>query len=473
MPLPVHWHGPQGWLQFRESPEGCVVEFRRRAITNNGLTSAHHDYYSGEQDREAQPHILHSRLWVSIGAMPLKSGKAIYLGLNFGCQHCERRREYDSARRTHRKTKRLCDVGSCSCGKAEALPGYRSPDSKNDVSPDALFDELMNSEDPPEEAMRIVQDPLPWIEKKINEDPKGREWTVRARTMEVLMPASGGISSIIESELAGARGLDIRNCLEYGRQYIYYDNIDHAKFPYHLGQLFMDREVLHILKEGLGLMKPDGYYFVKSHNPVLADDLEAIYLIVDSVVYDPLSKSKLFQDLDLATWPTVHKHREELHHAMLLCNELQGHRKGTIKAQLTIGDMEVISRASYSLRKTLETAHDLSWAMLICRELFEDLADLFEDMRDLDVLNCTVSCRGEVLDCTRLLGPNEPDDSGSVGRPRTYDVPLCADGDFSGAQMLAAFMVVIITNAWIGRACTRASNVGVYDHTIPQTLIMC
>lgn len=93
----------------------------------------------------------------------------------------------------------------------------------------------------------------------------------------------------------------------------------------------MDRTLLRIIKEAIGILKPDGYYFVTSHNLALAHDLYTIYRVIHSVVLDDLTKRHLFQDLELAAWPTSCKYRNEPHHAMLLCKELQDHRKGVKK----------------------------------------------------------------------------------------------------------------------------------------------
>lgn len=57
--------------------------------------------------------------------------------------------------------------------------------------------------------------------------------------------------------------------------------------------------------------------------------------------------------------------------------------------------------------------------MVVSQKLFEDLVQLFEDMNDLDMLNSTVSCRGDVLGCTNILSSNEPKDPGSTDTAKT------------------------------------------------------
>jgi hypothetical protein len=53
----------------------------------------------------------------------------------------------------------------------------------------------------------------------------------------------------------------------------------------------------------------------------------------------------------------------------------------------------------------------------------------------------------------------------------TYKTPLCADGHYTDWQLLAAFTDLMVT--YFGLRKTWISDVGVYDHVIPQTTTMC
>ncbi len=75
MPLPMQWISPIGWLQFRPSDNGCIVEFRRRMDQPNQIQ----DNF-GEVRLPKDPLLLQSRLWNSIGGLLLSDDRALYLG---------------------------------------------------------------------------------------------------------------------------------------------------------------------------------------------------------------------------------------------------------------------------------------------------------------------------------------------------------------------------------------------------------
>jgi hypothetical protein len=79
MPLPMQWSGPLGWLQFRASSDGCIVEFRRRRSLRDQLSGESHDYYN-KLKVELKTRSLKERLWQSIGGLCLDNGDLLYLG---------------------------------------------------------------------------------------------------------------------------------------------------------------------------------------------------------------------------------------------------------------------------------------------------------------------------------------------------------------------------------------------------------
>ncbi|KAI1352376.1 hypothetical protein F5Y01DRAFT_279958 [Xylaria sp. FL0043] len=61
--------------------------------------------------------------------------------------------------------------------------------------------------------------------------------------------------------------------------------------------------------------------------------------------------------------------------------------------------------------------------------------------------------------------------AGSTDEIMDYEVPLCPDNQFSGRQVLASFLDVMITYFWIEKSWT--TDVELYDHVIAQTITMC
>lgn len=467
MPLPIQWSGPLGWLQFRRSPDGCVVEFRRRMVIGNQLSSDIHNFYHG-MPRTHEPHSLSSRLWQSINGMSLANGRVLYLG---GAD----RQDGHTAKKELEKA-----VGELE-GLLAKLKGATESSGKPDgdeVQDDGLFDELMQSTMSYDEIVRRLRDTKPEnVEQAATKDNSEAGQVPdflrealgkKVGKKEVFTPCQGLLSTVVEGELADSRGLNIADCVEYHRKYVDYADIDKAKFKYHLGNLNMDDTLLPLLKEAMGILKPDGYFFTPT--PKLNMDIFDIYQhVADTTNKD---KARIFPTFELAAWPRSYQHRNELHHAMLLCNEFQYIRKHH-RATFTVADMVVIAKASCSLRKKLSTPPDLSWAMLVCPQLFSDLAQAFEDLPHLDGLDTIkANCQGGILDCTELMR-----DSGSSANAKTapgkttYNIPLCSDGDFTGNQVLAAFMDVLITYFWIEKKWI--SDVGLYDAVIPATITMC
>lgn len=337
---------------------------------------------------------------------------------------------------------------------------------------DDLFTKLLGSENPGESTTR-------WLNSTQPESATGCR-TKQSKEMDflcspltspnkkkgtlmVMCPNLDGLASHFDAELADSRGLNLQDCYDYARVLVK-DPIEvHDKFAYQLGDMHMDRTLLGLFKEAMALFKPDGYYFAPTKRLARNMDFifEPVLLLLDRV---DAQRFRRFE-LDDPSWPNScpSKHRAYLHHAMLLCNELQGFRHTSF---LSTDDTALLRKASYTLRETIRTHPDLVWAMLVCPQLYEDLAEFFYKMECLDVLGTLVSCTGEVLDCSRLLVPNQ-----TVNSARTYTAPLCGEGRFSGTELLAAFMDLTITGFWVSIRWT--SDVGMYDTVIPPTVTMC
>lgn len=378
MPLPMQWSGPIGWLQFRSSAEGCVVEFRRRAMFDNQLSNALHDYCR-ELPRYHEAHFLIARLWWSVSSLALKDGKALYLG--------------------------------------------------------TLEEDL--------------------------EEERGR--------LELLVSCPGLLSTDFEGQLANSRGLDIKKCSEYRRIYVHtMSEAEQERFQFSLGNLRMDKFLLSQIKEAVGLLKPDGYYFT----PVATLDFDLLEILHAVVQSCGSKKQRIFPFRKLSDWPKDNEHKDQLYHAMMLCNEFQ-HISSNGRGNFTISDMVVVAKTSYTLRATMRPPADLFWAMVISPELYTDVAEAFEKLLRFDSLDRMVRCENEVLDCTEILRDHivRQNGDGTVRTAYTYKTPLCANGQYTGWQLLAAFTDLMVTYLWFNKSWI--SDVGRYDNVIPQTVTMC
>lgn len=351
---------------------------------------------------------------------------------------------------------------------------------------DSLFSDLMTSQNPGVRTARWLETTRPGsgADNSHNGEPTGPwgpwgPWGPRSRRPPIpreddgksmVFYSSPGIHySTFEGELVVTRGLRTEDCLEYSRTFVDNSKEFHDKFAYQLGYMRVDRTLLGLLKEAVALLKPDGYYFTPTN--LLVKDVDGILGHVVRLL-DRRHEDRRFRQFEMTdpNWPKLETHydRRTLHHAMLLFNEIQ-----TVQDYpfFPLGDIALFQKASYTLRGKGRAQPDLVWAMLVCPELYEDLAEFFHEMKCLGVLGNIVSCTGEVLDCTALMAANQTEDSGPIDNPRTYRVPLCEDGRFMGVELLAAFIDLTITAFWVQKRWP--SNVRVYDALIPSTVTMC
>ncbi|KAL2270704.1 hypothetical protein VTJ83DRAFT_75 [Remersonia thermophila] len=452
MKLPTQWSGPLGFLQFRQSGEGCVVEFCRRAEFGNRFSPELHDYYRN-LPRHFEDDALAARLWWSISGLILRDGRALHLG---GAD-----RHPDGAGSNSEDQKKIQKA------LAEHLKGHEK-------DPGALFDELVEADLTNEEIdKRLFQgadssgDAQKTPSSKLSDGiPNFLEHVVKQQgRAEVICPNPGLLSAIIEGEMAANRGLDISKCLEYHRIYTEKMSVDQQKFPYSLGDLRVDQEVLELLKEAVTLFKPDGYYFTPT--PMLGSTLGDIFRAV--ILSHDKTKQCVFAEVGTNNWPSDIP-KETFCKAMLLCNELQ---KTFGRGHLSIDDMVVIAKASCALRQDMKKCTELSWAMLICPELFADLLKFFEQPLNFDSLAKTVECKQDVLDCTEMLRDHlvSEDQNGNRREVFQYKTPLCKIDTCNGWDILAGFTDLMITYYWLVRCWVTV--VGIYDASIPQTIKMC
>ncbi|KAI8664370.1 hypothetical protein NCS55_00945400 [Fusarium keratoplasticum] len=513
MKLPMQWQGPLGWLQFCQGPDGCIVEYRRRAFIADQISPEVHLFFK-TVPQETEDHSFVARLWRSINGMMIGDKKALYLG--------------GTDERSDRAAKRLetgdktgsgdnrPDFDALMKGKTEAPTGNRNLSTASTTVatpqtmttppiPDAglkrredddLFEDLMKASSK-EDIMKKLRSPNSRrgkdksdLETELDAELGGlRDMLHRMHEkglgkMEVFLPCEGILSVVVQGELANSRGLSIGGCAEYSRAYVDYDDVNHARTPYRLGDLFMDEDLLKLMKQAVGL---SSLMASTSHQPsgwprML---LSSTGMSTEFVKTQRMRRPYVFPKLKLEDWLTTCQHREYLHHTMVLCNNFQ-HIRLYGRAHFTIGDMVVIGKASRSLPKVA----DLVWSMLISPDLCKDLDRAFnrsaEDFKapgGWDFLNLKVTCSKGVLNCTELMrscGVSRDDEIKYATPastppvktdPMDYSVPMCSDGTFLGSQVLASFLDVLVTHYWAEKSWI--TDVESYDNVIPQTITMC
>lgn len=452
MPLPMLWSGPLGWLQFRASSDGCIVEYRRRGEFKDLLSQAQYDFYDTFQP---QPVCLKSRLWQSINGLYLPDDRLLYIGgEDLVTEKLKERRDNQP-----RSMEDICkDVVSSDLTDEQMIKAlWRKKANRPDAVCPGTFkrgpSQLPQSDSLPEFLREISSRIIRKYEK--------------SECLQVLKRCPGLLSMVVEGELASIRGLDLTLCDELNRVYKESGEVE-SKFTAALGHFRMEPELLGLLKKAVLLLKPDGFYFTPTKH--LCNDVNAIWQHVTDksegleCIFPVVSTSNPQTGAEWGGGGDIMK----LYHAMALCNQFQQFKLSS-PVMFTIADMGVISKASRSLRDMVsEAGTDIIWAMIKSSDLFSYLLERFRQMgtqKDVqNLLEKTVNYEKGVLDCTSL--------NAKVEDPvRKFPVPLMENREFSGAQVLAAFLDVFLTYFWIEKSWT--SDVAVYDATVPQSVTMC
>lgn len=461
MPLPTQWSGPLGWLQFRTSSDGCIVEYRRRAVLKNQLPADIHGYYQSLKISH-RPLCLVSRLWQSISGLHLPDkNKVLYIGGTNPWGKNTRDREDD----VQRSTDEICDEVMKFDPTEEEI--RRMLFGKKSKRPDAAQKGLSQMSQSPSASLPGLPEFLRGLG---GGDFLKSSGTGKSGKMEVLNPCPGLLSVIVQGELADSRGLDFYNCHEYYTQYTDPEEVNKTTHPYKLGHLCMDLVLLELMKEAVLNLKPDGFYFSPTVN--LYHNVSGIWSHVEDQTY---KFKHIFQPVELENWRSdpswannVESPNSQLYYAMVLCNEFQ-RIKTTSRAMFTIDDMRMISKASESLRRIVSPqGMDLIWAIIASPELFSDLVQRFgqDSFKVQSVLDSSVKCQNGIVNCTSLSDAEL--DPGLDGR---YSVPLMGEGDFPGIRILAAFLDVFLTFFWM--ESKWISDVAMCDTTMPQSVTMC
>ncbi|KAK4163267.1 hypothetical protein QBC43DRAFT_319809 [Cladorrhinum sp. PSN259] len=466
MPLPMQWSGPLGWLQFRSSPNGCIVEFRRRMHPVNQIPNKIHQHWRASKMPDGK-HFLCSRLWNTIGGLLLADGSVLYLG---GSNRRVGPRDMDletDKEGEPTQAKLLDDLTSADLSSEEILSKLYGRKKKD--RPEALRGDANHN---PTQAERfrgdqssgrpdILESLLAGKLEKL-QDSCGRK--------ELLRPSPGLLTINIHGELAYSRGLAMDKCQEYDRKYITHDEeYDVKQFTHNIGDLYMDEPLLAKLKDALLLLRPDGFYF--SPTRILVADLDEAY---DHIEQQSNRLMHIFPEVSgKSPFAAEALH---LHHAMALCNNLQSTRK-TSNAVFSVDDMRILAMASHSLQPIISgtkpgsssNGKDLFWAMLYSRDLSQHIRESLKPDNMAQFATAKVVCQNGVLSCASLPGLCGSDPLEE--KTAQYSVPLVADGEYTGLQVMAALADVFITYYWIDKKWV--TDVAVYDWTIPQSVTMC
>jgi len=508
MSLPMQWSGPLGWVQFRGGFEGCVAEFRRRTIMINQLSEDIHKHYK-TSDLTSQSTLV-SRLCYSLGGLCANvngSDNLFYIGP----WDAERTIEYllEGVRETvDKKDDKDDDAKSedheSDGGSKASNTASDSDDDSDGSSSDGgnsvreVFNHLEKNSIPDEEMLEKVWGLQPLEIKKRGLGVKKGE--VRGELIksapdearkrhrkekglrEALVPCPGILSVVIQGEVATSCGIDLTKCVEYHRVFSYFEEVRAKQHPYRMGNMVMDRATLKLFKSSLLKLKPDGFYFTPTG--VLSADITDIYTHVRSGLF---GLDQVCSEFSSAAW----NNSKDLFWASKLCNEMQQKRRKA-RVIFSVNDMGIISKASLCLQKNAYASDQLFWSLLVCPALFKDVMERLQniDAESLKLLlDCGVQINNEVLVCPELTQvakksnekANDDDDGSEVSvevdhQGRTgegevdYAVPECAEGDFSGMDIIGAFLNVCLTFFWIEKRWI--SDVSIYTAAIPPTVMM-
>ena len=459
MELPTQWSGPLGWLHFRASSEGCIVEYRRRSVIKNQLSQELHDYYEG-LDVESRPFKLKSRLWQSISGMRFSDKEVI--SLSDASEWAEKMRDREG--NAERPFDETCEV-FMECEEKltdEQVRGIflgKKANRPEGLRPEA-FENGMSQLSP--QQTHGISDLLRFLDSDVSATEGN------SKKMVVLYHSPGHLSASIEGELVHSRGLGKDDAYEYSYIYTDEDEVERV-YEHKLGRLCMDTDLLKHMKEAVLQIEPDGFYF--SPSKLLNFQVAQIWSHASSVSERCLDQ-KCILPIDRLKFSAGEEANEdalgeELYNAIELINNFQL-IKSTSRVMFTTADMVLISRASVSLRRLIGLkGMDLVWAILASPELFDHLFHCITDRTMKDLRDSKLTCESGWFDFT-LKRCSKPEARPAEGGIK---VELVEDGTFEGIQVVAALMDVFLNFFWIDRSWV--TDVALYDTTMPQSVTMC
>ncbi|KAI5776931.1 hypothetical protein EDC01DRAFT_432681 [Geopyxis carbonaria] len=520
MPLPTQWNGPLGWIQFRGSADGCIAEFRRRALFENQLPETIHDYYRTLDVSYRKIRVV-SRLWNSIGGfvMPQEGvpcpaaspeRRKTFLGHFDGTQVQSPRppgspAKYDIKYEvlylggtddwvqkvqsqanailspeklpTEDLCKKLIENPDATDEQITAMMFGAHSDRPENLQRDALEKGRYLLADDDERGRGLptrIKSDFDRIREVLGGNPKYNN--LDGRSVGVINPCPGLLTIVVHGELAESRGVlfkrDARH--EFCTWYIDKEEVNEQTHPYNLGRYYMNETLLKLVKHAALSLLPDGFYFSPSHG--FLADVRQMWCHIEEYCNEQLDVMFPVKELDDwyknelpeetgSTKEMGSTTKSQLYHAVKLCNESQ-RMKTTARSMSSVEDMKLISKASNSLRRMVsgdkfEYEADLTWAMLASPNLFKHLSKLFSDGKIKSVVEGTISSKDGKLDCAP---------AGEVSA--IFAVPLVlGEQIFDGEKVLAAFLDVLLTWYWVEKRWT--SDVAMYDTAIPQSVTMC
>ncbi|TFB06271.1 hypothetical protein CCMA1212_001487 [Trichoderma ghanense] len=504
MPLPMQWSSPLGWLQFRASANGCVAQFRPRRKPRDQISPSLHHYYDPQDlTLPSESSALCSRLWTAINGYVLPGKRVLYLG---GADRHKRPQDIDDDAEMD-DDELLQSIMSKDLSEQELM---RQMFGKKESRSTALNQEVERARSAmaQKKTGSLERDTTEsFLERMLNQEKQ------KLDRKEVLRPCPGLLSTIVEGELASSRGLDEAKYkyIEYDRKYAVLEDIDRSQYPFNLGNLYMDGELLKLVKEAILHLQPDGFYFSPSF--FVASDVREMFehIQTQSNTLKEVFPSSCMRGLEMldvsegdikvlmkslttvmsrtrASAPNTPPAPETNRHnilvkAMELCNDLQRTRK-TARAYFSVPDMQLIAKATSSLRTQFLQSRDdtqtldLMWALIYSRDVSRAVLKALSKADMAQFLATPVPCKNNKLDFVELLGDSVHDDLGqkqdeSDENPITgqYHIPHLRDGNFTGQDILAALALVFLTYYWIDKSwITDTSH---YDATIPHSVLMC
>ncbi|KAF8462320.1 hypothetical protein BDZ91DRAFT_735041 [Kalaharituber pfeilii] len=495
MPLPTQWSGPLGWLQFRSSSDGgCIAEFRLKHVEVLAMVLPKEtlDYYMKRPVPCAPKpkHYLPQRLWQSIGGFYLPNGYALFLG-GANCGQGPRR----PARRTEEVVRDVMDM-------------------PNNVSEDDLREYAWGSQRSqwPEQVKHDGDGLSQLLPSDLFDISRlQRERNGRKRTLEVLKECPGLLHTVADGGWAETRGLDWRHKVyEYDRQYKDSGEVREINYPYGMGDLRMDEELLKLIKSALSQLKPDGFYFCPSSH--MKKDLNEIFEHITHRIEESKNKyiCKCPDNMPKRYGEVGYENRKIIYHATVVVNEMQRLLK-VGRTHVSVEDLQIMYIASEELSKILGKAlsdggTDLEWALIYSPKLFQDLMrrlqcqdfsfDELLKMKSAVVLRMDTKTNHGEIDCTQISRPQtsmrpltdgkhliplvasklrtrtEKDESGVNEDAARPEGGTAHNGEIQldGATVLAAFLNVVLVYFWVRKSWI--TDVTRYDTTIPQSVTM-
>lgn len=499
--LPLQWTGPLGWVQFRDGFEGCVAEFRRRNDMIDQLSKEVSGYFRN-QSVDSRCSLIR-RLCHALGGLCIDVNGQERL-FYVGPQDFERTIDFflDAWEKDKGNKNAKDEDGKEEDAKSDDSSANNDSDSDTDSSISStgssakeFFNDLDKASIPDEEILEKL-----WGVQNIDLKRKGlgvkrgelrgdlvksapEEMRKKQRKekglKEALVPCPGLLSVVIQGEMATTCGLNISECVEYHRIFALDEHVTGRVHAYHLGNMYMDRDTLKLFKDALSKLQPDGFYF--SPTGVLGADIGDIYTHVRKGLF---GTEQVCPDISPGAWNS----NKDVCWAIKLCNELQTKRR-TARANFSVEDMIVMSKASACLQRHSPSSGHLFWALLVCPALFTDLRTRLQglDSTSLESLFTSkfqikdeVLVSRELADIAKESNEKAKADSDSevsvqaIGRTGDdevdFAVPECPDGIFTGEQMIAAFFDVCLRFYWIEKRWV--TDVSMYTAAIPPTVMM-